>query len=125
MGFFDDLDNLGKTLQKDFGKVLKDEAGEVIKTLGSQITGGSFTSSSPPPVEPEYEPDYFFTKDFHEDAQSWGLTEEDAIDVYNFGFNIDDEKYIRRYNGYKIGIKISYDKISGKPIFKEIWRRDC
>lgn len=119
MGIFDDLNKIGKTLQDDLGKELKKEFGESVKTISGQVAGDASVTTHTHP-----EPDYIFTDDFYEDCTEWGLTEEDAIDVYCYGIKIDEDKLFREYNGYEIGIKYKHDSASGKPVIKEIWRTD-
>ena len=100
------------------GKVIADEFKTAIKHTVKQLddTSGRHT--------PYRSQKYLFTKNFHTDAEEWGLSEADAVDVYNHGQKTSDDTFVREYNGYEIGIEFSMDSITGLPIIDEIWKKN-
>ncbi len=83
----------------------------MIKTAGEQITSSSKTTKG-----------LSFTNKFRAQAQSYGLTEKDAEDVYYHG-EVDKwnkQKMVKAYGSYKISIFFFYDKRSGQPVISSI-----
>lgn len=89
-----------------------------IKTAGEQFSAHSDTKEAKP------EPQFLFTKKFHEKAEEYRLSEADALDVYYTGQKKSDDTLVREYNGYEIGIEYKIDPDSGKPTFQSIWKKD-
>jgi hypothetical protein len=90
-----------------------------VKTLGDQLT-----TSNPVQRSPYQDPNFYFTAMFYSQAQEFGLTEADAVEVYNTGQVINEEIIIRAYNDYEIGIEYTTDIHSGKPLIISIWKRE-
>jgi hypothetical protein len=108
-----------KAFLEDITHDVKYEVQMFAKTLGEQITTSATATKSP-----YEEQNFFFTARFYTQAQASGLTETDAIEVYNTGQEINEETIMRAYNGYEIGIEYTKDVHSGKPIFTSIWKRE-
>lgn len=90
---------------------LLNELKSLLKTVGEQVTSSSKTSKG-----------LSFTNKFHTQAQSYGLTEKDAEDVYYHG-EVDKwnkQKMVKTYGSYKMSIFFFYDKRSGKPVISSI-----
>src|SRR6266566_7133354 len=68
--------------------------GNALKPAGEQIA----QSGRPTPR------DLHSTNNFHLKAKSWGLSEQDARDVYYHGSVIKPNMMVRKYNGYELGI---------------------
>ena len=84
----------------------------ILKTAAEQLT-----SSSKPTTK-----GLSFTNKFRAQAQSYGLTEKDAEDVYYHG-EVDKwnkQKMRKFYGSYTISIFFFYDKRSGQPVISSI-----
>jgi hypothetical protein len=86
--------------------------GTALKTAAEQIT-----TQSPTPR------DLHFTRNFQLKAKSWGLSENDARDVYYHGSQVKPNMMVKKYNGYEIGIWFFNDKVTGQAIITSIWKR--
>ena len=83
----------------------------LFKTAREQITSSSKTSKG-----------LSFTNKFRAQAQSFGLTEKDAEDVYYHG-EVDKwntQKMRKTYGSYTISIYFFSDKRSGQPVISSI-----
>jgi hypothetical protein len=56
--------------------------------------------------------------------KDWQLSEADVIDVFRNGEGIGENKLVRKYNGYEIGMYYSRDKKTGNNIATFVWKRD-
>ncbi len=92
---------------------LLDELKKTLKVAGEQLTTSSTTAKG-----------MRFTPNFQAKAKSWGLTENDAKDVYHHGQEVKQHMIVRKYGGYEIGIYYFLDKRSGQPMINSIWKRD-
>jgi len=86
--------------------------GKALKTAAEQIT-----TTTPPPK------DLHFTNNFQLKAKLWGLSEQDARDVYYHGSLIKQNIMVRKYNGYEVGIWFFQDHLTGQAIITSIWKR--
>ena len=65
----------------------------------------------------------YFTPNFYEKANQWGLTEADAIDVYYHGeLGWKEHMRIKKYNGYFLCIYHGRSKKTGQPTISTIWK---
>ena len=91
----------------------------IIKTVGDQF------SDTPRISTTSYEKSaILFTAKFYAEANVFGLTENDAIEVYNSGQEINEAVIIREYNRYEIGIEYTQEMRSGKPLITSVWKRE-
>ena len=84
----------------------------MLKTAGEQIASRSKTTTK----------GLSFTNKFRAQAQSYGLTEKDAEDVYYHG-EVDKwntQKMRKTYGSYTISIYFFSDKRSGQPVISSI-----
>jgi len=56
--------------------------------------------------------------------KDWHLSEKDVLDVFRHGEVIGDNKLVRKYNGYEIGMYYFRDKKSGNCKATFVWKRD-
>jgi hypothetical protein len=56
--------------------------------------------------------------------KDWQLSEADVLDVFRNGEGIGDNKMVRKYNGYEIGMYYAQDKKTGNYIATFVWKRD-
>jgi hypothetical protein len=66
----------------------------------------------------------YFTNNFIAKAKQWGLTEQDALDVYSHGQDRKDNLRCRTYNGYELCIYYGHNSHSGQPYIATIWKRE-
>jgi len=65
-----------------------------------------------------------FTPKCIQHMKDWQLSEQDVIDVFQHGEVIGDNKLVRKYNGYEIGMYYYRDKKTGNNIATFVWKRD-
>jgi len=65
-----------------------------------------------------------FTRKCLQQMKDWQLTERDIADVYQHGEITGDNKMVRKYNGYEIGMYYFRDKKTGNSIVTTVWKRD-
>jgi hypothetical protein len=65
----------------------------------------------------------FTPKCIHQ-MQAWQLSEQDVIDVFHHGEAIGENKLVRKYNGYEIGMYYVRDKKTGTYTATFVWKRD-
>ncbi|GHO85255.1 hypothetical protein [Dictyobacter formicarum] len=75
------------------------------------------------PTKAQWTRGIYYTRNFYTKARQWGLTEEDAADVYRHGEVVKPNMMLCKYNGYAIGIYYYLDKRSGKPVITSIWKQ--
>jgi hypothetical protein len=56
--------------------------------------------------------------------KDWQLSEQDVLDVFRHGEVITDNKLVRKYNGYEIGMYYIRDKKTGGCKATFVWKRD-
>jgi len=56
--------------------------------------------------------------------KDWQLSEQDVLDVFQHGEVIGDNKLVRKYNGYEIGMYYVRDKKTGSYKATFVWKRD-
>jgi len=64
-----------------------------------------------------------FTPKCIQQMKDWHLSEADVLDVFEHGEVIADNKIVRKYNGYEIGMYYVRDKI-GRCKATYVWKRD-
>ena len=96
-----------------FLMTLLQELKHLLKTTAKQLTYSSKPTKA-----------IHFTNNFQEKAKQWGLTEKDALDVYQHGQEVKDNMLIRRYSGYELGIWCFRDKNTGQTVITAIWKRE-
>ena len=89
-----------------------DELKKFVSVAAEQLTSSSKTTKG-----------LRFTSKFQAQAKSWGLTQADAQDVYNYGEERRAGMMVRKYNGYEIEIYYFMDRRSGQPVISSIWKR--
>ena len=65
-----------------------------------------------------------FTRKCIQQMKDWQLSENDIADVFRHGEVIGDNKLVRKYNGYEIGMYYFRDKKSGSCKATFVWKRD-
>jgi len=86
-----------------------------IKTILSQLTSRS--SNNPKQQR------LLFSPKCIQQMKEWQLSEADVLDVFEHGEVITDNKLVRKYNGYEIGMYYFRDK-SGNCKATFVWKRD-
>jgi hypothetical protein len=56
--------------------------------------------------------------------QAWQLSEHDIIDGFHHGEAIGENKLVRTYTGYEIGMYDFRDKKTGNYIVSTVWKWD-
>jgi len=69
-------------------------------------------------------PKLSFTEKCIQKMKDWQLSERDVIDVFQHGEVIGDNKLVRKYNGYEIGMYYFRDKKTRNYIATFVWKRD-
>jgi len=87
-----------------------------IKTILSQI----FVKASDNPAKQRL----LFSPKCIQLMKDWQLSEQDVLDVFQHGEVIGDNKLVRKYNGYEIGMYYFRDKKSGNCKATFVWKRD-
>jgi hypothetical protein len=108
-----------KEILKDVSHDVEYEVRIFVKTVGEQLTNSTHSQRSP-----YQDPNFYFTTAFYTKAQEFGLTEADAIEVYNTGQEINEAMIVRDYNGYEAGIEYTTELYTGKPLITSIWKRE-
>lgn len=65
-----------------------------------------------------------FSNNFQKVAKERGLSEADALDVYNHGYVIKDNMMAQKYNGYEIGIYYFITPDTGRVVITSVWKRE-
>jgi hypothetical protein len=92
---------------------IRDEIRKTLDAVKEQLT----YSSKPSRV-------IYFTNNFQAKAKAWGLTEKDALDVYQHGEQVKDHIIVRKYQGYELGIWYFTDSRTGQTVITSIWKRE-
>ena len=87
--------------------------GKALSTAAEQITT---TSAKPKGI--------YFTDNFQQKAKQWGLSENDALDVFYHGEEDKPGRKVRKYNGYELSIYYGQSKTTGQPYISTIWKRE-
>src|SRR5437016_1578601 len=64
----------------------------------------------------------YFTRNFYQTAEEFGLSEADAEDVYQYGYRVKQNTMVREYYGYEVGIHYFMSQETGQPVISSIWR---
>lgn len=73
--------------------------------------------------DPKQTEDIYFTPNFYTRAKEYGLSEDDAEDVFHHGEpGTKPNQLIRKYPGYEIGIYFFFNN-QGKPVISTIWKK--
>ena len=65
-----------------------------------------------------------FTSKCIQQMKDWQLSEQDVTDVFQHGEVIGDNKLVRKYNGYEIGMYYFRNKKTGNYTATFVWKRD-
>jgi hypothetical protein len=87
-----------------------------IKTILSQLS----SRSSNNPTQKRL----LFTPKCIQQMKDWQLSEADVLDVFEHGEGIGDNKLVRKYNGYEIGMYYFRDTKTGSCKATFVWKRD-
>ncbi len=87
-----------------------------IKTILSQI----FVTATDTPAQQRL----LFSPKCIQLMKDWQLSEQDVLDVFQHGEVIGDNKLVRKYNGYEIGMYYVRDKKTGSYKATFVWKRD-
>jgi len=87
-----------------------------IKTILSQI----FVKASDNPTQQRL----LFSPKCIRQMKDWQLSEQDVTDVFQHGEVVGDNKLVRKYNGYEIGMYYVRDKKTGSYKATFVWKRD-
>ena len=91
-----------------------------LKAIWEQLTVRSSTAAKSSLNTSEV----YFTNNFITKAKQRGLSENDALDVYNHGQERKDHMRCRTYNGYELCIYYGRNSRTGQPFISTIWKRE-
>lgn len=98
---------------------IREEIEKFVSTAWDQITNDSTGASGNTPTES----DIYFTQNFQQMAQTHGLSENDALDVYHNGESAGEGKLVRAYGDYEVGITYFIDPGNGRTVITSIWKQ--
>ncbi len=104
---------------EEIGKTLSDEIKSTGKHIRKQVRSGPADKHAPIRSNK-----YLFTKNFYTKAAEWGLSEADAIDVYDNADKKENNIIIKKYTNYELGIEWSADSVTGLPVIDDIWKKN-
>ncbi len=97
---------------------------EVVKTtlkaIGEQLT----YSRKPHTKTPMNTKEVYCTNNVVQKAKPWGLSEQDALDVYYHGHERQDQMRCRTYHGYELCMYYGQNTHTGQPYIATIWKRE-
>jgi hypothetical protein len=99
--------------------------GTLLKKIRSIATRRGAKDQPPPKPRTRSEQDIYFTQNFHERADAWGLTEAHARHVFYEGDPVKGKENMKvaTYKGQEIGIYVFRDRDTNQPVITSIWKR--
>jgi hypothetical protein len=99
--------------------------GILLKKIRSIATQRRTRGQPSPKPRSRSEQDIFFTQNFHERADAWGLSEAHARHVFYEGDPVKGKENMKvaTYKGQEIGIYVFRDRDTNQPVITSIWKR--